>query len=62
MPKIIGWSRQDAIGLFKLIGMKYNIEGYGFVTSHSIKKGETINNDSVIDITLGSKYDFENMN
>lgn len=62
MPKIIGWSRQDAVGLFKLIGMKYNIEGYGFVTSHSIKKGESINKDTTVDITLGSKYDFENMN
>ena len=62
MPKIIGWSRQDAIGLFKLVGMKYNIEGYGFVTSHSIEKGENINKDSVINITLGNKYDFESMN
>lgn len=62
MPKIIGWSRQDAIGLFKLVGMKYNIEGYGFVTSHSIKKGELISKDSSIDITLGSKYDFESLN
>ena len=62
MPKIIGWSRQDTIGLFKLVGMKYNVEGYGFVTSHSIEKGENINKDSVINITLGNKYDFESMN
>lgn len=62
MPNIIGWSRQDAIGLFKLIGMKYNVDGYGFVTSHSIKKGETVNKDSSINITLGSKYDFESLN
>ncbi len=62
MPNIIGWSRQDTIGLFKLIGMEYSVDGYGFVTSHSIKKGETINKDSSINITLGSKYDFGSLN
>lgn len=62
MPNIMGWARQDAIGLFKLIGMEYSIEGYGFVTSFSIKQGEAINKESSINVTLGSKYDFENLN
>lgn len=62
MPNIMGWARQDAIGLFKLIDMEYSIEGYGFVTSFSIKQGEAINKESSINVTLGSKYDFENLN
>lgn len=62
MPNIMGWARQEAIGLFKLIGMEYSIEGYGFVTSFSIKQGEAINKESSINVTLGSKYDFENLN
>ena len=62
MPEIKGWTRQDAIGLFKLVGMKYNIEGYGFVTEYSIKKGESINKESSINLSLGSKYDFEKSN
>lgn len=62
MPNIMGWARQDAMGLFKLIGMEYSIEGYGFVTSFSIKQGEAINKESSISVTLGSKYDFENLN
>ena len=62
MPNIKGWARQDAIGLFKLIDMKYDIDGYGFVTEYSIKKGDSINKDSSIKVSLGSKYDFENLN
>ena len=59
MPNINGWSRQDAIGLFNLVEMKYEIEGYGFINEVSIKKGEKINSDSKIKITLVSKYDLE---
>lgn len=59
MPNIKGWSRQDAIGLFNLMGMKYEIEGYGFVTDYSIKKGEKINSDSKIKVTLVSKYELD---
>lgn len=62
MPNIIGWSRQDAIALFKLLDIKYSLEGYGFVTSQSIKAGDVINKDNEISITLGSKYDFDSMN
>ena len=62
MPNIIGWARQDAVALFKLLNLKYNVEGYGFVTSQSLKAGETVDTGTTINLTLGSKYDFDSMN
>ena len=56
MPNIIGWSRNDAITLFKMLGIKYEASGYGYVTSQSIAAGTTITNDMNIVVTLEKKY------
>lgn len=42
MPKLIGYSRIEAISLLNLLDVDYEIEGYGFVTEQSIKQGEDI--------------------
>lgn len=55
MPNITGWSKKDAISLFKMVGMNYNLSGYGYVTAQSIIPGTVINKDSVIDVTLSDK-------
>lgn len=57
MPSIIGWSRNDAIKLFNLLGISYTIDGYGYVTNQSIEKNTTITNDMNINITLSSNLE-----
>ena len=52
MPDITGFSRIEAISLFKLLNIKYTIEGNGYVYSQSIKTGEVINENSEILIKL----------
>lgn len=56
MPNIIGWSRSDAVSLFKLLGISYEIEGYGYVSSQSISVGSPIDKNTSIKITLDEKY------
>ena len=59
MPNLKNWSRKEAITLFEMIGIKYNIEGYGYVTEQSIESGTIINNESEISIKLSNKYDVD---
>lgn len=52
MPSIIGWSRKEALSLFELLNLPYQIEGYGYITSQSIEKDSIINPDTSIVVTL----------
>lgn len=54
MPSIIGWSRSEAIQLFNLLNIPYQIDGYGYVINQSIEKNTVITNDLSINITLGN--------
>lgn len=56
MPNIIGWSRADALSLFKLLNMSYEIEGSGFVSAQSITVGSPIDENAQIKIALEEKY------
>lgn len=56
MPNIYGWSRNDAVTLFNILGIKYSIEGYGYVISQSINSGTTISSDTSISIKLENKF------
>ena len=49
MPDITGYSSKDAITLCNLMGLKYELNGYGYVESTSIVPGTVINpNDKII--------------
>ena len=52
MPNIINWSRYDIIKLCEFIGIEYSFEGYGYVTSQSIKSGTLIEESSKLEVLL----------
>lgn len=52
MPDVIGWSSNEIVTFCKLIGLKYNISGYGKVVSSSIKPNENINFENILEINL----------
>ncbi len=52
MPSISGWSKKEVEELTKLLNLKYEINGYGYVTSQSIKAGDLITNDIVLTVEL----------
>ena len=54
MPDLTGYSRSEAIYLMKTLGYKYELEGYGYVTSQSLSPGSNID-DNVIKIKLEAK-------
>lgn len=54
MPNLIGYTRSDAINMMKILGYKYELEGYGYVTSQSIKEGELVG-DNTVKLTLQEK-------
>jgi penicillin-binding protein 2B len=52
MPNIIGYSSKDVIELCNLIGLKYELNGYGYVESSSIAEGTTLNENDVLVVNL----------
>jgi len=56
MPDLIGYSRIEAIAILQMLGINYEIEGYGNVIEQSVKKDEEIPEN--IKITLKQKNDF----
>ncbi|MFV0249579.1 MAG: penicillin-binding protein [Bacilli bacterium] len=57
LPSLIGWSRSEVINLFDLLNIKYNIEGYGYVTNQSIDTNTVINKETEITVKLEDKFD-----
>ena len=52
MPEVKGYSSKDIIELCNLIGLKYELNGYGYVESTSIPTGSVINTGDIITINL----------
>lgn len=52
MPNLIGLSYKDAVNILKLMGVKYNIEGNGYVKSQSINEGVIVGNDDIVTLNL----------
>lgn len=48
MPDMYGWSSSEFVDFCNLIGVKYEIDGYGYVVSTSIAAGTQINLDEII--------------
>lgn len=58
MENIIGWSLSDVKTYCELIGLKLDIQGYGYVVSQSINDGEAIDlNNMTLSVTLENKKD-----
>lgn len=52
MPNLIGLSYKDAMNILKLMGVKYNLEGKGYVVSQSIPEGIIVGDDVTVTLTL----------
>lgn len=48
MPNITGYSIKEFYNLVNLLGIKYEIEGNGYVINQSIQEGEVVNSESVL--------------
>lgn len=56
MPNLVGLSYKDASSILKLMGVKYNLEGNGYVVSQSIPEGIIVGNDTTVTLTLNNGY------
>ena len=56
MPDIINWTRNDVYSLCKMINIKYQINGYGNVSSFNIAPGTQINIDTELIVDLINPY------
>ena len=56
MPNLMGYSNSEVKNILNIIGVPYEIEGTGYVTSQSIAAGAIITKNDLIHIVLGKKY------
>ena len=59
MIDIDGWSRSEVETFAKLINLRVNFDGYGYVKSYSIEKDKVITKEDSLDVVLETKYDKE---
>jgi len=52
MPNVIGWSSNEFIDFCKLVGVKYELDGYGYIVSSNIETGTVLNENTVISVSL----------
>ena len=52
MPNLIGLSYKDATNILKLMGVKYEITGKGYVIEQNIKENEIVKDDQTVTIKL----------
>lgn len=52
MPDITGWSAQEVTNLFELLGVEYQLNGYGYVVSTNVNPGDIINLGQTIVVNL----------
>ncbi len=62
LPNMIGWSRKDVVNLCNLLGIKYNITGYGYVKSQNYNPYTQISSDMNLEIVLEEKIKEETTN
>ena len=48
MPDITNWSSKDVIDFCNIAGLKYEMNGYGYVSSYSIPAGTILNDNSLV--------------
>lgn len=59
LENVIGWSRNDFIKYMDLIGLSYNISGYGYIKEQSIQEGTVIQDNMVVEVKLSNKYNLD---
>lgn len=56
MPYIHNFSRKEVIVLCNMLGIKYKINGYGYVISQNIGENTIINKDMTLEVNMSNKY------
>ena len=56
MPNLVGLSYKDASNILKLMGVKYSLEGRGYVVSQNVPEGIIVGNDTTVVLQLNSGY------
>ena len=54
MPNLVGLSYKDCINILKLMGVRYNIKGNGYVVSQNVKEGEIVTDDMTVEIEFNA--------
>ena len=54
IPNLEGLSYKDAINILKLMGVKYNINGTGYVKNQNIKEGTIIEDNMIVELNLSN--------
>ena len=54
MPSLKGWSRADVVKIAKMLNIKLETTGSGYVTKQNITSGKAVNSGTTLKVKLGS--------
>lgn len=54
MPNLIGWSKRDIFQLGDLLNIDTSVKGSGYVSKQNIKQGESLKDDTKIEVELNT--------
>lgn len=56
MPNLMGLSYKDVVNILDLMGVKYNLEGNGYVVKQNVVEGIIVGNDTTVEIEFSNGY------
>ena len=56
MPNIIGYSSKEVVALANMLGLKYKIDGSGFVSASNIEENSSIEKSTILEVKMEDKY------
>lgn len=56
------WSKKEVMTYLNIIGLDYNIDGYGYLVSQSIEPGSSVKKGDKIDLSFQEKIEFQTVN
>ena len=59
---MFGWSRNEVASYASLAKLKYQFNGFGYVSKQSLEEGSPIDKNTVLSLELVERIDLNNVN
>lgn len=59
LESVIGWSKNDFVTYMELLGLPYEIDGYGYIKEQSIMVGTEITDEMTLQVVFNNKYSLD---
>ena len=62
LANMFNWSKKEVMTYLNIVGLDYNIDGYGYLVSQSIEPGSSVKEGDKINLSFQEKTEFQTVN